>query len=440
VTPNPLKDLLNNRMVVVVSAIALSVLGLSAYLMMNPIGDKPKAAEQANQSTDKSPVGGIGALGRLEPEGEVFKVAAPATGLSARVLGLKVKEGDVVRAGQEVAIMDSAPSLQAAGIQAEAQVREAQAKLAQIKAGSKPGDIGAQGATFLQTENLLNQAEAARQQATAGLLSAQAELNKRQWELERVQALCAAKSPQDATNAARRVQEPLLSGATDSQTLQSKLKTQVNLVCNNGAVSEAEVRSRLLAVETQQAQVLQAKRLEDERSQVVEKNKLDIAKERERLNSVKEVRPEDILAAEQAVQVALANLRKAEADFNNAIVRSPTDGKVLKIHAKGNESVGTNGIMEIGKTNQMYAVAEVDENLIGRVKPGQRAVVRSDAFQGEIGGKVVAIGSKVGKNRITSTDPADSQDSRVVEVKIQLDSSEVVAGLTNLQVKVAIQP
>jgi HlyD family secretion protein len=122
------------------------------------------------------------------------------------------------------------------------------------------------------------------------------------------------------------------------------------------------------------------------------------------------------------------------------VVKSPIDGQIIKVHTKDNESVGNNGIMELGRTSQMYAIAEVDENLVARVKVGQKAIVKSDAFVGEITGEVVKIGSKVGKNSITSTDPADKQDSRVVEVKVRLDSSELVRGLTNLQVKVAIRP
>ena len=38
------------------------------------------------------------------------------------------------------------------------------------------------------------------------------------------------------------------------------------------------------------------------------------------------------------------------------------------------------------------------------------------------------------------TDPAARKDARIVEVEIELDDSETVAGLTNLQVEVVIHP
>jgi HlyD family secretion protein len=88
----------------------------------------------------------------------------------------------------------------------------------------------------------------------------------------------------------------------------------------------------------------------------------------------------------------------------------------------------------------MYVVAEVDENFISRVKPGQRAKITGFAFSGELSGIVDQVGLQVRKNEVLNTDPVDKTDTRVVEVKIRLNQSEAVAGLTNLQVKVEIEP
>jgi HlyD family secretion protein len=50
------------------------------------------------------------------------------------------------------------------------------------------------------------------------------------------------------------------------------------------------------------------------------------------------------------------------------------------------------------------------------------------------------IGLQIGKKDVLDTDPAADTDARVVEVKIRLDpeASQVVAGLTYLQVNVKI--
>jgi HlyD family secretion protein len=214
-----------------------------------------------------------------------------------------------------------------------------------------------------------------------------------------------------------------------------------------GAVSELALRDRAETYRTQAAQsqqaeagIIQAKLQLSQREQDIARAEVNVAEGNLRVDSLRQPRPVDIQRAEAQLQVAQINFEKAAIELENAAVKSPIDGTVLKIHTKPGEVVGTQGVMEIGRTSQMYAVAEVDENLVGRLREGQIATVKSDAFEGEITGKVVKIGRKIGKSGITSTDPKDSQDTRVVEVKIKLDNSQPVANLTNLQVRVAIQP
>jgi HlyD family secretion protein len=57
----------------------------------------------------------VAALGRLEPSGDVRRLAAPISGIggSPRITELLVQEGDRVRAGQLLVRFDTAPTLQA---------------------------------------------------------------------------------------------------------------------------------------------------------------------------------------------------------------------------------------------------------------------------------------------------------------------------------------
>jgi len=66
--------------------------------------------------------------------------------------------------------------------------------------------------------------------------------------------------------------------------------------------------------------------------------------------------------------------------------------------------------------------------------------VRSPALAPELTGRVERIGMKIGKLDVLDTDPAARTDARVVPVDIRLDDSTRGAGLSNLQVEVAIQP
>jgi HlyD family secretion protein len=121
-------------------------------------------------------------------------------------------------------------------------------------------------------------------------------------------------------------------------------------------------------------------------------------------------------------------------------VRSPIEGQVLEIHAREGERVGAEGIVELGRTQAMYAVAEVYETDIGRVRVGQRARITSPALVRDLEGEVERIGLKIGKKDVLGTDPVDDADARVVEVEIRLLEPALAARLTNLRVDVVIGP
>jgi HlyD family secretion protein len=144
-------------------------------------------------------------------------------------------------------------------------------------------------------------------------------------------------------------------------------------------------------------------------------------------------------AAAVAARVARASLDAARARLELAQVRSPLRGQVIAIGAREGERLGPEGLLELGETDRMYAVAEVYETDIGRVRRGQRARVRSPAFEGSRSGTVEKVGLKVGKLDVLGTDPVAKTDARVVEVRIRLDEGHGVEALTNLQVEVEIE-
>jgi HlyD family secretion protein len=113
---------------------------------------------------------------------------------------------------------------------------------------------------------------------------------------------------------------------------------------------------------------------------------------------------------------------------------------VLYVHSREGERVERSGIVEVGKTDQMYAIAEVYEDDIGRVRIGQRARVNSPVLASPISGSVDWVHLKVAKQDALGTDPAARKDARVVEVEVKLDDSQLAAGLTHLQVEVEIAP
>ena len=143
---------------------AIAAIGLIGYGFTQAKAPEPISAPKPIVAKS------VTALGRLEPQGEVIKIAASTSG--SRVEKLLVKQGDLVKKGQVIAILDNRDRLQAELEQTEQQVRVNQSKLAQVRAGAKMGEIGAQQSTIQRIQAQLN-GDRQTQQATIDRLEAQ---------------------------------------------------------------------------------------------------------------------------------------------------------------------------------------------------------------------------------------------------------------------------
>lgn len=148
----------------------------------------------------------------------------------------------------------------------------------------------------------------------------------------------------------------------------------------------------------------------------------------------------DIAVAEANLDAARAGLASAEQDLNRAYVRAPEHGRVLDINVRIGERPSASGIIDLGDTSQMTVEAEVYQTMIGRVTIGDPATVSADALGQDLTGVVTAIGLEIGRQSITSDDPAANTDARIVDVIVTLDaaSSPLAAPFTNLEAVVRI--
>lgn len=279
----------------------------------------------------------ISALGRLEPQNGVIRVGAPSTpeALSGSiVLELPVRVGDDVTAGQLLAVLETAPVLQAA--------------LSEVKS---------------ELELAQRDAEAARSKGDEACVRADV-----------------------ADREARRLASLFEQGlAAEEETEQAQGDAEA--LAASCVAARAAVR-----------------------------------------------------VAEARVSVVRARLARHTLQLDRAYIRAPADGRVLEIVAHAGEMVGMDGILELGRVDQMYAIAEVYETDIRHVTVGQQATISSKALDGDLSGTVELIRPKVQKHDEIGTDPAARKDARIVEVEIRLNEPEAAAALTNLQVDVIIGP
>jgi HlyD family secretion protein len=337
----------------------------------------------------------VSALGRLEPEGEEIQVFAPTSSEGARVGNLRVSHAQQIRKGDVIAVLDTYERRQAALQEAQEQLRVAQARLEQVEAGAKSGEIRAQ-AQVVDRQQVELQTETLAQTATIARL--QAELRNAELEDRRYQTLY-----------------------------------------TEGAVSASLRDGKQLTADTVRQQLNEA---QANLSRIQSSRQKQVAQAQATLDQIAEVRPVDVKVVRSQVAQAQASVMRAQAELNLATVRSPQDGQVLKIHTRPGELVGAQGIISLGQTQRMVAVAEVYELDISRIRAGQSATVTSknNAFSEVLRGKVVEVGLRISKQDVLNTDPAAQFDARVVEVKVLLDesSSRRVSGLTNLSLQVAI--
>ncbi len=335
----------------------------------------------------------VTALGRIEPEGEVIKLSAPVSGEGSRVEKILIQEGDMVKVGQAIAILDNSDRLQAELTEAKAEVRIIQSKIAQIQAGVKQGEITAQKA-IIDRLTVESQGDIDTQKAT----------------LEKLQA-------------------ELLNAESENKRYQ-ELYTE-------GAISASQRDSKSLNVETAK------KSLEAAQSQL---KKLELSSQQRKkeasatLDQISEVRKVDVEAAIAELNRAEVLVKKATINLQKAYVKSPQNGQVFEIHTHPGELITNNGIADIGKTSQMYVIAEVYESDITKILQGKQVRIVGDIFPQELQGKVERIGLQVSKQNLTNTDPSSNIDNRIVKVHIRLNtaSSQQAAKFTNMQVKTII--
>ncbi|MDJ0798864.1 MAG: ABC exporter membrane fusion protein [Calothrix sp. MO_167.B12] len=417
------------RPLLVIAVIAaLSAIGIGVYRVSQSRSNELKPVQENLASVPI--IKTVTALARLEPRGEVIKLSAPSTIEGSRVERLLVKEGDRVKTGQVVAILDNHDKRQAALEEAKGALEVARANLARVKAGAKQGEINAQQATIARLQAEQN-TEIVAQQATIARLQAEqnTEIAAQQATIARWQAQLDNDQKEYQRNQQLYQQGAISASLRDSKRLAwQTAQQQIN-----------QARANLQRIQTSKQQQINQARANLQRIQASKKQQINEGKAT--LNRIAEVRPVDVVVAEAEVKRALATVKKAQADLRLAYVRSPQDGQVFKIYTRPGEVASSDGVLEIGQTSQMYAVVEVYQSDISKVRQGQKVLLTSDSVSGELHGSVERIGWQIQRQNVINSDPSSNIDARVVEVHVQLDdkSSQKAAKLTNLQVQAVIQ-
>ena len=314
-----------------------------------------------------------------------------STKIAGRIREIHVREGDQVKAGQVIALIDDEQvrareeQERSNVLQAEARVLSAQQQIAVLNAQLEESNIGVDQAR-VDAQGRVSGAEAQVAHAEAQLAQAEADYGQARYDEQRY------------TTLAKDGDVPERTGKQAQTTADAKLaavraaRKQVDVA--RGALTIAKANLSNAAMRTSQSIAI--------RKQILQAQS-------------------ETLAAQAEVEHARARLREVEADRKDLEVVAPIDGTVATRSAEPGEVVaaGTT-LVTLVNLNAVYLRGFVPEGEIGRVRTGQTARVYLDSAPDR---PLEATVSRIDPEASFTPENTYFQDDRVkqvVGVKLQL--------------------
>jgi membrane fusion protein (multidrug efflux system) len=275
---------------------------------------------------------------------EDAQVAGNLITVSSRVPGrigqLLVDEGQQVKAGQVVAVLDDTDF--------KAQLAQSEAGLAVARTGLKTSETGV-SLQSTQTSTQIAQADSAVRAARAALTTAEANAEKAHADLVRIERLF------EAGGISKQAYEAAKTGATAADSGVTATKSQLRSAEEGLRLANAGTQAVTIkrgGVETVQAQIAQAQ--------------------------------------------AAVNLARLQLD--HATITAPVDGVIARRMSNVGEQVSPGqGLFSLTETDKVWIASYIEETTISRVREGADVEVHIDAYPGKtFHGKVQQVGSVTG--------------------------------------------
>jgi RND family efflux transporter MFP subunit len=324
----------------------------------------------------------------LQTKGEV----AIAPRVIARVDRLNVELGSRVRAGDVLAELDHAALAQQV-LAAQAAQASAEARLAALKAGPKAEVLAQAQANLRAAQARVNALESARATVDANTLDqrvreARTVLDHAQAALEPDgQKVAAAEAAASAARGRLAQLQADPTRANDKAAIDaaradvSKAEAGVTAArAPTGSQSAVDAARRDLQ-DAQQAQLiarLSTTAFDLDQARAL----LEVADAQVKLANAP-ARPEEIKAAETAVEEAYSQAELARARLRDATITAPINGIVSDINARVGSTVGPSAFLVTLIPPEMQAIVQVDEAQLTQLQVGQPANVSVEGFPRE---------------------------------------------------------
>ena len=384
----------------------------------------------------------------------------------SRVQEILVSTGDLIKNGQVVAYLDKAGP--------EAQVQQAKARLDAANSALARANADLE-MTIRQTTAGAQQAEAELAAAQARLAQAEAEMRmqarqqpdevrKAQAELARLKA---GPRPQEikqaraevnaaesqlarADSSLRRIEKLHQEGAISAQALDTArtdkevAEATLDVARQNLSILEAGSRPEDIAAAEAALAVANAKTYEGQmKGHQVATRKAEAHQAEAVLSSVlsqkREValKEQDVLSQRAAVAEAQAQLDIAKASLADAVLRSTTNGVVVRgpgrsVHDGEVVTAGSPIVTIVDTQGPLWISASISELYVARVKEGQPVLLRIDAFPGrKFTGRVAQVARATDMSSTTSAASSPWQIQQVpIRISFENKDARVIPGMT----------
>ncbi|HWG45750.1 MAG TPA: efflux RND transporter periplasmic adaptor subunit [Gemmataceae bacterium] len=363
-------------------AIVLALVGGGIAFYLHYTSSTPETAgeKEPERALDK-----VVALGRIEPKESILALGMPTPD---RIDRIAVKEGEHVKKGQLLAVLDSEV------------VREQERKVAVIQreqAEKRLQAITASGEAQIRVEEVrrdqIEQVEPL-------------EIEAQDTKIKYLQA--------QEKNAQKDYERYLAAGDTIADQDKEKQRLLLN-----------QIQTELIAAQCQHKKMLKSREL----NRTLARAQLEAARA-------------ELKRSQSTISFELLDkeVDQAKERVKETQLRAPSAGKILRILVHEGELVHGQPILQLANTREMIVLTEVYETDIQRVEIGQKATITSHIFKraDALTGRVVWKGSSIGKARVVDLDPRAAVDNRIVDVKVELDQPQRVADLIGHQVRVEI--
>ena len=372
--------------------------------------------------------GGCGKDSRLVVDGVLDTNQSDVSSkIPGRLNDIMVEEGDAVKAGQLLAVLDSA---------------EIVAKKEQAQAGLEAAVIqGAQAEIALslekeKTQSQIDQAQAAVDGTKAAIGMAEAKLealtNGARVQ-EKEQAQQALDAAQAAYETSEKTYQRIANLARDGVVAEQKAD-EVELTYKSAKANYEAAKAKLsLVLEGARAEELQAARQQVQeltaRLQAAESS-LKLAQAGEKMISVREA---DVRMAKQKIAASQGALNEVNAYLDEANIVSPIDGNVAAIISNKGEIVASGySIFTIARADTYWVDVYLDESQWAQRKVGDSVMVEIPSMGESVPGKITKLLAAADFATRKANNEMGSFDVRSVQLRIHLDEEvqNLARGLT----------